>query len=156
MEKTVHPEEMEKIRISQAGNKGFTLLELIIVILIAGIAASIVYVFIGRSYENTVFKETTKRVFLVLRHARETALLEKANVTFRIDEKNNSYWTEKDSSPYGGVHYMPKGTTIRGEDIIFFPKGNSSGGRIKMTDKKERGFYIDVDPVLGTSKIRGL
>ena len=127
MEKTVRPEEMEKIKISQAGNKGFTLLELIIVILIAGIASSMVYVFIGRAHENTVFKEAAKRVFLVLRHARETALLEKATVTVRIDEKNNFYWTEKDSAPYRSVQSMPRGTSIKGDDIIFFPKGNSSG-----------------------------
>jgi len=139
-----------------AGNKGFTLLELIIVILIAGISVSLVIVFVGRAHEKAVFKETSKKVFNVLKYAREVAIMEKATVTFKIGENNNSFWIEKNDVVYGRVQNIPERISISGESIMFFPKGNSSGGRIKIKDEKERGYYIEVDPVLGMPTVKGI
>lgn len=147
---------MEKIKISQAGNKGFTLLELLVVIFIAGISASIVILFVGKAYDNAAFKEAAKKVYIVLRHAREVAIIEKATITFKVDPEKNSFWTEKDDSVYGKVHSMPGDMSISGKSIMFFPKGNSSGGLIKITDKRKRLYYVEVDPILGTPKIKGI
>ena len=166
MAQTAHPEEMEKTKTLSAGNKGltphknhcagFTLLELIIVIFIAGISVTIVAISIGRIYEKRVFNETSKKVFITLKHARETAILEKTPVAFKIDEETNSFWMEKNDTVYGKVQNMPERISIRGKAIIFFPKGNSSGGNIKIKYEKEREYSIEVDPVLGTAKIKGV
>ncbi|MBI4690675.1 MAG: prepilin-type N-terminal cleavage/methylation domain-containing protein [Nitrospirae bacterium] len=150
----------------QAGNKGltphkyhcagFTLLELIVVIFIVGISVSIVVVFVGKAHEKAAFRETSKKIYIILKHARELALMEKTTVIFKIDEGGNSFWTERDGAVYGRVQKMPKRVHIKGESIMFFPKGNSSGGRILIEDSKERRYYIEVDPVLGTPKVKGI
>lgn len=167
---------MGKIKILQAGNKwstskkcyhkgftphkyhcaGFTLLELILVILIAGISVSIVVVSIGKAHEKMVFRDISKKVFITLKHAREVAIMERTPVIFKIDEKNNSFWMEKDGAVFGKSYNMPSHISISGESIIFFPKGNSSGGYIKIKNEKEKEFFIEVDPVLGTSKVKGV
>ncbi len=162
---------MGKIKILQAGNKGvtphkyhcagFTLLELILVILIAGISVSIVVVSIGKVHEKMVFRDISKKVFITLKHAREVAIMERTPVIFKIDEKNNSFWMEKDGAVFGKSYNMPDHISISGESIIFFPKGNSSGGYIKIKhdkikNEKEKEFFIEVDPVLGTSKVKGV
>ena len=74
MAQTAHPEGMEKTKTLSAGNKGltphknhcagFTLLELIIVIFIAGISVAIVAISIGRIHEKRVFNEASKKVFI--------------------------------------------------------------------------------------------
>lgn len=166
MAQTAHPEEMGKTKTLSAGNKGliphknhcagFTLLELIIVIFIAGISVSIVAISIGRIYEKRIFNEASKKVFITLKHARETAILEKTPVAFKLDEETNSFWMEKNDTVYGKVQNMPERISIRGKAIIFFPKGNSSGGNIKIKYEKEREYSIEVDPVLGTAKIKGV
>ena len=145
---------MEKLKTLSAGNKGFTLLELIIVIFIAGISVAIVAVSIGRIHEKRLFNEASKKVFITLKHARETAILEKTPVAFKIDEEAGSFWMEKNNAVYGKMQNMPERITLKGEAIIFFPKGNSSGGRIKITYEKNREYSIEVDPVLGTAKIK--
>lgn len=161
----MRPEEREKIKTSQAGNKGFTpnkhpcagftLLELIVVLFIVGISLSIVVVAAGRIFEKTVFKETSKKVFITLKYARETAILGKTPVTFKVGEKGSSFWLEKDGVVEGRVQNLPERVSISGESIIFFPKGNSSGGLIKIKDEKERGCSIEVDPVLGKPTVKG-
>lgn len=151
-----HPEEMEKIKILSAGNKGFTLLELIVVIFIVGVSMSIVVVSISKTYKKTVFRETSKRVFVTLKRAREIALLEKAPVTFKVDVETNSFWIEKNGVIYDRAQDIPQHIRISGEPIIFFPKGNSSGGLVKIEDERERGSVIEVDPVLGTPTVKGI
>ncbi len=135
---------------------GFTLLELILIIFIAGISVSIVVVSIGKTREKTVFKEVSRKVFITLKHAREVAIMERSPVTFTIDEENNSFWIEKNGVIYGRTQNMPEHISISGESIMFFPKGNSSGGRVTIKDEKEREYSIEVDPVLGTPTIKGI
>jgi general secretion pathway protein H len=135
---------------------GFTLLELLIVIFIVGISSSIVILFVGKAYDNAAFKEAVKKVYIVLKHARETAIIERTTITFKTDPEKGSFWTEKGDSVYGKVYSMPDDMSITGEAIIFFPKGNSSGGLIKIIDKRKRLYYVEVNPILGTPKIKGL
>ncbi len=125
-----------------------------LVILLVGLSASIVIVALGREHEKTVFKETSKKVFVLLRHARELSVMERVPVTFKIDQENNFFRLDKNNALYGKTHSMPANIKIEGESILFFPKGNSSGGSIAITDNAGRGYLIEVDPVLGTATIK--
>ncbi|MBI4684231.1 MAG: prepilin-type N-terminal cleavage/methylation domain-containing protein [Nitrospirae bacterium] len=140
----------------QAGNRGFTLLELIVVIFITGIAFSIVFLAVSREYEKAVFKDASKKIFITLKHARETSLMERTPVTFMLDKENRAFWLEKNGSKYGRTHQLPENIKISGESIMFFPKGNASGGAIIINDEKGRKHSIEVDPILGTPKIKGI
>ena len=151
--------QAEKVRIktSTAGNRrGFTLLELLVVLFIVGIIASIVAVSVGRFRDKTLFTEEARRIYLTARHAREAAILDRTEVAFRLNEETNTYWLDYPASKPSVSHVVPKKFTITGQDIFFFPKGNSSGGLIEIQNEKGQKYAIEVNKVLGTSSIKRL
>lgn len=151
--------QAEKVRIKTltAGNKkGFTLLELLVVLFIIGITVSVVAVSVGRFHDKTLFTEEARRIYLTTKHARETAILERREVAFRLNEETNTYWLDYAASKPSENHVVPKKFVITGADIFFFPKGNSSGGLIEIQNEKGQKYAIEVNQVLGTSTIKRL
>jgi prepilin-type N-terminal cleavage/methylation domain-containing protein len=152
-------QQAEKVRIktSTAGNKrGFTLLELLVVLFIVGIIVSIVAVSVGRLRDKTVFTEEARRIYLTTKHAREVAILDRREIALRINEETNTYWLDYPGSKPSDNHAVPKKFIITGTDIFFFPKGNSSGGLIGIQNEKGQKYAIEVNQVLGTSSIKRL
>ena len=133
---------------------GFTLIELIIVLFIIGLTASVVIISAGKIHEKTVFNEEARKLFLTIKHAREVSLLERRNVEFKIKEDENRYWLDYGDGKTYNLHSIPKKFTITGEAVVFFPKGNSSGGLIKIDNGKGREYTIEIDPVLGMPAIK--
>ncbi|MDA8242410.1 MAG: hypothetical protein M0Z67_18825 [Nitrospiraceae bacterium] len=133
---------------------GFTFFELIVVLFIAGLVVSVAIVATGRMHDRAVFNEEARRIFQTLRHAREIALFERRDVTFRIDEEEKRYWLDYGNEKASDGRSVPGGFRLIGKDIFFFPKGNSSGGLVKIENEKGQGYAIKVDPVLGSPSIR--
>jgi len=151
--------QAEKVRIktSTAGNKrGFTLLELLVVLFIVGIIVSVVAVSFGRLRDKTLFTEEARRIYLTTRHAREAAILDKREIAFRLNEETSTYWLDYSGSKPAEKHAVPNKFIITGPDIFFFPKGNSSGGLIEIQNEKGQKYAIEVNQVLGTSTIKRL
>ncbi len=134
--------------------RGFTLFELIVVLFIAGLVVAIAIVATGRMHDRAVFNEEARRIFQTLKHAREISLFERRDVTFRIDKEETRYWLDYGDGKKSGLRTIGKGIRLTGEDVFFFPKGNSSGGLIRIEDEKGQGYAIKVDPVLGSPSIR--
>jgi len=138
-------------------NKGFTLLELIVVLITLGIAMSIAIVSISRSYEKSILKNEVRRVQSTLREARDISLMDRVPTAFALDPDTGTFWLEKNGKQYKGVKQLHDGYEIQGEPIIFMPKGDSTGGTliIKRT-KDDKGYSIEVDEVTGNAKIARL
>ena len=134
--------------------RGFTLFELIVVLFIAGLVVSVAIVATGRMHDRAVFNEEARRIFQTLRHAREVALFERRDVTFRIDKEENRYWLDYGNEKTSDGRSVPGRFRLTGEDIFFFPKGNSSGGLVEIENGKGQGYAVKVDPVLGSPSIR--
>jgi general secretion pathway protein H len=147
---------MEKTRISTAGNRGFTLLELIIVLFIAGMAVAVVVFSAGRIRENAVFSDEVRRLCQTLKHAREIAIMERTDISVKLDADNNSYWIEYGDGKTSDTHVLRAGLVISGRDVDFSSNGGSSGGTMKIENAKGQTYEINVDPVLGTPKIKRL
>lgn len=143
-----------KTRMSRAGNRGFTLFELLIVLVIIGLAGSVVVISAGRMRDKAVFGEEARRIYLTLKHAREMAILERRETVFRIDEEANKYWIDLGGERTEGLRSAPGGIVIRGEDIFFFPKGDSSGGLVEVDNGKGQRYAVEVSPVIGTPAIK--
>lgn len=140
------------------GNTGITLLELILVMFIIGVAASITGVSIAREYEKAVFKGEVKAVRAMLKYARDHALLERAVFTVDIGPEGESIHLRKNppgqSKSHTKSHTFLKGITAEGKPVVFFSKGNSSGGRIEVSGPGERRYVIEVDKITGSAKIK--
>jgi general secretion pathway protein H len=137
-------------------DKGFTLLELILVLFIAGMALSLVAGVMGKSRGKAVLRQEVSDVRNLLRHARERSLMERAPYAMVLDAEAGTYWIEKDGAASGRPRTLPDTIGISGSDIVFLPKGNSTGGEITLKDKRERGYIVAVDPVTGHPTVRRL
>ncbi len=132
---------------------GFTLFELLIVLFIIALTSSVVFFSAGRLHEKTVFHEETRRLVQTIKQARQISLLEKKTVEVTIDEEAGNYRLQRGDENVSAGHTVPEGYTITGDSLLFFPKGNSSGGTLMITDGKGREYEIKVDPVVGTPTV---
>ena len=139
-----------------SSQKGFTLFELILVLFIIGLAASVVMFAGSRLQEKSIFTTETRKLFLTVKHAREISILERRAMVFKVDGEAKKYWVAYGDEKTSEMHSVPQTYTIAGEDVIFFPKGNSSGGRIEIGNGKGQKYEVTVDQALGTTSIRRL
>jgi len=145
-----------KIKTLTAGNKGFTLLELLLVLFIIGMAASVVMISGSRLQEKSIFNSEARNLYLSIKHARELSIIERMYIVFRVDPEAGRYWIGGRDNKSSGIHSIPQKFIITGEDITFFPKGNSTGGKIEIDNGRGQKYEVVVDPVLGTPSLKRL
>lgn len=143
----------EHIMRRRSSQTGFTLFELLIVLFIIALSASVVFFSAGKLHEKTVFNEEARRLVQTIKQAREISLLEKRNIELKIDGETGNYGLHYGNDAVPATHTLPQGYTVTGESIFFFPKGNSSGGSVQINNGKGREYEIKVDPVVGTPSV---
>jgi general secretion pathway protein H len=154
-------------------NRGFTLLELLIVLVIIGIGAAFIAPTVARSLTNLKLKTATKQLAAVLRYARSKAVSSKNTTQVIIDIDNARYSAEisqdKSSTENTGTSAaFPSSVRFKqvklGEEIhesglvqlLFYPKGNTSGGEIILENDRYRQYRITIDNLTGKVKINRL
>jgi len=201
-------------RFARVGEKGFTLIELMIVIVIMGSMLALAAPRIGRSLEKIKLQSASRKLSAVLRYARQMAISRKKEYAVTFDQHSYTYVnvsrkTNKDSELTSGqddagadgqssgsgkkglaekginekkvrvdlcekikeeekedkgisLSYQKEG---EGEDtynepdkeseIIFYPKGESSGGKVILAIKEpSMAFQIEVDPITGRVAVK--
>ncbi len=140
-------------------NRGFTLLELIIVMLIISISTAIVYISISIAERKALLKNTARRIFISLRYAKEMAIMQRKIMGFMVEDNGKAYSIiqinneERDDYQILKQAEVKRGVMIEGEGIVFYPLGNSSGGTIIVSDNENRQIRITVDDITGGIKI---
>jgi general secretion pathway protein H len=146
---------------------GFTLLEMLIVMLIIGLAFGftvILTTYKGSTIELNTF---TKEVSATLRYARSHAVAEKRVYSFVLWEDERAFGlyadfpkedTDIEPSPivYKDIPESLEMSLKDGSDkmrIDFYPQGNSSGGIIEIRNQKGRVFSIIVNKVTGRVRV---
>lgn len=139
-----------------SSQKGFTLFELILVLFILGLAAAVVMSSGSRMQEKYMFNAEARKLYLTVKHAREISIIDRMDIAFKVDQDAKKYWIAYEDENTSETHSIPQKYTIEGENVIFFPKGNSSGGRIEIGNEKGQKYEITVDRVFGTASIKRL
>jgi general secretion pathway protein H len=151
-------------------HRGFSLIELILVLLIIGLGAAFIAPAISNSLINLRLKAATKQLSTVLRYARSRAVASKQTMRVLIDIDNASYSAQIPKGPEDGE--APSGSTAFPADIrfrevtlggevqdsgqialLFYPKGNTSGGEIVLENQHGVVYKITIDPIIGKVKI---
>jgi type II secretion system protein H len=148
-------------------NRGFSLMELILVLFIVGLAASLATPYVSSSLDRIKNQTTVRKIASSLRYARTQAIAQKTLVVFNASIDNKQYWIAeaKTNEPIGNTITLgpeirmaqfsdQNATLTQGAfSIVFYPQGNSSGGSFKletMVSGKPGSLYsIAIDQVTG-------
>lgn len=142
-------------------SSGFTLIEIIIVLFIIGIAAGLVGVWINRGSDSLEIRKFTKEISAVLRYARTRAAAEKKIYCFSIDKEKQSLILFTEEVDYKNVAILmdkpiPEDLQMalldRDEEsshVAFFPRGNSTGGTISILNENGKGYWITINKITG-------
>jgi general secretion pathway protein H len=144
---------------------GFTLIEIIIVLLIIGIASGLVGILVSKGSGKLEIRTFTKDISAVLRYARSQAVSEKKIYCFVIDRKEQMYRLYAEDTDHKNTEIvMSKSVpeellmTLQDSDedsprIEFSPRGNSTGGVIEITDEKGITFFIQINRITGRVEV---
>ena len=144
---------------------GFTLIEIIVVMLIIGIASGLVGIMISKDTGSLELRTFTKDVSAVLRYARNKAVAEKKIYCFVIDKDKHTYLLYSEDTEYKNKKIVlnkniPDELEMSVQDseedsqyMEFFPRGDSSGGAIEITNQEGAGFFIIINRITGNLKV---
>jgi len=166
--------------------RGFTLLELLIVLLIVGMVAGLMAPAFSGGLVNMRLKAAAQRLAASLRYARSLAVAHKETVQVELDLDGNSYCTmaagrglkreersedgeeQRKRGTFGREVRLPEGVSFKlvsvGDEalqegraeISFYPKGNSSGGEVVLGNVRERYYKIRVESITGRVQVERL
>lgn len=144
---------------------GFTLIELIIVLLIIGIATGLVGLYIGKAPGTLELKKFTREVSSIMRYARNHAAAEKKIYCFVIDTEGQRLRLYSEDTDYTNAKLVldkeiPEELQIRIKErdpestfVKFFPGGSSTGGIIEIMNQKGSGYMIILNRITGKLEV---
>ncbi|GBE34890.1 hypothetical protein BMS3Bbin06_01424 [bacterium BMS3Bbin06] len=137
--------------------RGFTLMELIVVMVLVGIMVGLVGIGFSRALPGAKFRSMVRDISSMLRYAKNNAQIRGRETTVTIDIDNHRVWVTKKK-----ILTLPEDIGIRIKDpfegeidsgsyqVTFYPEGASSGAEIILT-RKATSYSITVDPLTGSS-----
>ena len=156
----VGPCQRLPLRVRQTG---FTLLELIVVLVLLGIIAVLVAPGLGGSLENAKLKTASRELLAALRVQRSEAIAQGRIITLRFAGDESSYRVDGESVSLAEglsvVYQAATGAASQGvegsalpdtgnNDLVFYPDGSSSGALLQL--RLGEGLrYIHIDWLTG-------
>jgi len=159
-EKRVKPDDVRVAAFSRSSLcKGFTLLEMLVVILLIAIASAAVSVSVSQGLTSARVNAASGEMAAALRATRAQAIVQGKEQTFAVNTRDNTY------TPVGGkVVRLPQGMTLgitsAAEDqlnsttgrIRFFPDGSSTGGHVTLK-LQQRQWLVNVSWLTGAVSV---
>ncbi len=141
-------------------SKGFTLLELLIVLAIIVVGFSVVALNLSSGTGTLEHKAVVRDVVSALRYARGQALMLHQEMTVAFDLANNTYKVSGREEAYSipetiAVTVVTAQSELTGEgqgNIRFFADGSSTGGRVVL-DRGEVSMQIDINWLTGQLEV---
>lgn len=137
-------------------NKGFTLLELIVVLFIVVLGFSAIGINLSSGNDSTELKVAARDIVSALRFARGQALISHQETTLTLDLAENSYTVSGRDKIYPipktiDVTVVTAQSELSGKglgNIRFFADGSSTGGRITL-ELGKAAWQIDINWLTG-------
>jgi len=141
---------------------GFTLIEMIVVIVIVAIMATVVATNIGSGNRTATLRGAAREISSALRFARGHALTHSKETSLKFNLKNNSYQVTHKNKTFNISKDIEVSLDVAqsqvAEDqvgaIRFFSDGSSTGGRITL-EIEESKYQLDVNWLTGQVEIDG-
>jgi len=141
---------------------GFTLFELLVVLVIAGILLAIVVPRLDGTLETLELRSAAREVHGALRQTRALAQVAGEPVPWTLDVRENRFWIGSEGDRRGkaldpriALSLYTAEQTVITEDrasILFYPDGTASGGEIRLA-LGDRHIDIHVNWLTGRSRV---
>ncbi len=147
---------VRRARAAARDASGFTLLELLIVLMLMGLITALTIPVFSGSVSTTQLRSAAREVAAGLRLARDQAIAQKSEAVLELDVTGRAFRVLPDPR----VHALPAGIDIKlftaQSDLVndrvgairFYPDGGSNGGRVTLA-AGERKYDVDVDWLTG-------
>ena len=141
-------------------SRGFTLLELMLVLLLLGIAYGLTGPVLSEKPSSLELRTATGQLAAGLRRARDIAITRQQDSVLTLDLKRHHFTVTGDSKIYPLSNALELAMFTASSEVLksgegqirFFPDGSSTGGRITVAlNRTSRG--VDVDWLTGRSKV---
>jgi len=138
---------------------GFTLVELLVVLVIASLVLALVGTSISRNISGAEMRTAARKVAASLRYTRTRAILSKAEQVFLVDTEKRTYQAAESD-----IVALPEGmnvelNTARSEltsetagGIRFYPDGGSTGGNVRL-EANGRVYQVNVAWLTGEATV---
>lgn len=162
-----------KVRKSETGNepcarprdRGFSLLELVLVLVVMSLVMAVTYPALSRGRTAFHLRAIGRDVINALRVARETAVTEQKVMMVTIDSQTQQV-TVSDDVGDGARTFQPPadvrilGLTSAGEEMLqdplrirFLPNGSSEDAQILLRSETGASLKIVLDPITGGAQV---
>ncbi len=134
---------------------GFTLIELIVALAIAGIALAVVPFSMYKLYESAQYRTAVRDVLAGLKTARGESARTGGPVPFTVDLETSSFDIagERETRLPAGLEFglIVAEREFDGQrgSIVFYPDGSSTGGSVTVRRDNGDGVRLRVDWLLG-------
>lgn len=151
--------------LSSSKRDGFTLIELIIVLMIMGISAGLVGLYVSKDSGTLELKRFTREVSSIMRYARSHAVSEKKIYCLVIDSEEQKLRLYSENTDYtnvtivlekkipGGLQVSIKDSDPESAFLEFFPGGSTTGGEIEIMNLNGSGYTIIVHRITGKLQV---
>jgi prepilin-type N-terminal cleavage/methylation domain-containing protein len=146
-------------------DQGFTLLELLIVVLVLALVLAVSYPSLSRGSASIQLRATGRDVLNTFRYAREKAVTEQIGMRVMVDRENQRLILANDLGDGNRIYVMPGEVKIHrialgGKEITegsvpirFLPNGSSEAVEVLL--KSDAGSFLRIisDPITGGARI---
>jgi general secretion pathway protein H len=133
------------MRSRRAPSTGFTLIELIVVLAVAGLALAVLLPNLDAGSETIELRAAATEIRAVLRAARSTAIAANRDLLFAIDDSGRGYRLDGETHRFRSGGFVARNLHVEPPArIAFFATGGSSGGRFAIVGRRgEQAIEID-------------
>lgn len=143
------------------GERGFSLLELLLVLVIAAAGYALVVRFTSSGVSGAELKSAARAVAAGLRDARGTAIAHQDSATLTLDVERRRFEVSGGKRPRTLPQRLELKLYTAQSEIVdegrgairFYPDGSSTGGRITLASG-QRKLLVDVDWLTGRVSIK--
>lgn len=169
--------EREKMRMWSAGNRGFSFIELTVVLILISLSIALVAPYLSKFSKSVELKACSQRIAAILRNYRSEAVnrgkvyqvvFDSSRIEVRIQpvvEEGEEGRGEKKDGREIKTYKLPLGVQMKEIEvgllqypsdfpaIEFYPNGGSNGGKITIDTQGHEGYRIKVNFLTGNVTI---